>query len=162
MRQRAHALGIQQACLGTAVALLAHHIYIELVASLLVKGDVYASLGNELPATLHGLGGAVVQNLQAIGALSYQRTQGYGYGQTHHARSRDTNTHGILEHIGTEANLYALGLFAQSLRGMGHTESHTHGFCTPDSGYHLSLYKSKDFILCHIWYRFVVCQRICW
>ena len=148
--------------LGTAVALLADDIHIELVASLLVQGNADAPLGNESSATLHCLWSAVVQNLQAIGAFSYQRTQGYGYGQAHHARSRDTNTHGILEHIGTEANLYTLGLFAQSLRGMGHTESHTHGFCTPDSGYHLSLYKSKDFILCHIWYRFVVCQRICW
>ena len=138
------------ACLCLMTVSHTYHVDEELIRVFLLQLDVYPVLVDKAFPLFYSLFGAVVQHLQLQFRPADKCTQGNGNGQSDHSRSRDAHPHGILQDIGTQAQVDLLRFRTENLRCFGHTQGHCHRFRTTYGGNHLLVNQcyNRIFLFC--------------
>ena len=98
----------------------------------------------EALAARHGIGVAVLDDLQLILRLADEGSERYGDRQSDHSRARYAHTHGVFQNIGAESQVDALRLITQSFARFRHTQCHGYGLGASDGWHHLLMYQRDD------------------
>ena len=125
---------------------MADHLDIEFIHLLLQGNRDALSLHHGL-ALSQSLGAEIFQHLQTVGRATDQRAQGDSDGKAHHPRARNAYTHGILQDIRTQIDLYPLRLPTQHLRCFRRSQGHGDRFRAANRRDHLPVDQRNDLLL---------------
>ena len=129
-----------------------NHLNIQFLFDTFLQFYLNALTGYHLFSFFHTLGSDVFQDFQSIFRLTLQGPQCNGNGQTNHARTGNTYSHGIFQDVSTQTCSNRFRTLSQYFRSLGHAKSHSHRFRTTDGWDHLPLNECDDtlsFCLCN-------------